>query len=85
METDNSSRAMEDEQAVDKEEMNAEQSSPLSPPAAAAVPDRYAYFQRGFTSEIYKLEIHNLPEFVGFRVSVCRSYFSIFCLPSHSK
>ena len=63
-----SSKTLEEEAVEDKGEKSVEQSTPPQP--AAPVPDRYAYFQRGFTSEIYKIEIHNLPEFVGFRVSV---------------
>ena len=29
---------------------------------------RFSYFKKGFTTEIYKIEIRNLPTFVGFKV-----------------
>ncbi len=32
--------------------------------------ERYAYIQRGFTSEIYKIELMNLPPFLGYKVRV---------------
>lgn len=40
-------------------------------PAVDKSDGRYAYVDRGFTSELYKLEICNLPKFIGFQV--CRS------------
>ena len=39
-------------------------------PAAGKSDGRYAYVDRGFTSELYKLEICNLPKFIGFQVCV---------------
>ena len=30
--------------------------------------ERYAYLRRGFTTEIYKIEVLNLPQFVGYKV-----------------
>ena len=30
--------------------------------------DRYSYMQRGFTSEIFKIEINNIPQHVGYQV-----------------
>ena len=31
--------------------------------------ERYAYLQKGFTTEIYKIEINNIPPFVGYQVN----------------
>ena len=30
--------------------------------------ERYSYMQRGFTSEIFKIEINNIPQYVGYQV-----------------
>ncbi len=32
--------------------------------------ERYAYVQRGFTTEIYKIEVTNLPDYVGYKVQI---------------
>ena len=31
--------------------------------------DKYQYLQRGFTSEIFKIEIQNIPKYIGYGVS----------------
>ena len=36
--------------------------------------ERYLYMQRGFTTEIYKIEISNMPRHVGYKV-VCSNTF----------
>ena len=35
--------------------------------------EQYAYFQKGFTTEIYKIEICNLPPFLGYQVPAITS------------
>ena len=35
--------------------------------------ERYAYLQKGFTTEIYKIEICNLPPFLGYQVPATTS------------
>ena len=35
--------------------------------------ERYSYIRRGFTSEIFKVEIRNLPKYMGYTVS-CKNY-----------
>ena len=37
--------------------------------AKLSVDERYRYIKRGFTSEIYKIEIRNLPKYMGYTVS----------------
>lgn len=32
--------------------------------------ERYAYIQRGYTTEIHKIELINLPPFVGYKVQL---------------
>ena len=41
------------------------------------VDEKYSYFQRGFTSEIYKIEIGNLPP-VGFKVYILHVLVILF-------
>ena len=41
------------------------------------VDEKYSYFQRGFTSEIYKIEIGNLPP-VGFKVYILLVILSLY-------
>lgn len=31
--------------------------------------ERYAYLRKGFTTEVYKIEINNLPSFIGYQVN----------------
>jgi len=31
--------------------------------------ERYAYLRKGFTTEVYKIEINNLPNFIGYQVN----------------
>lgn len=35
---------------------------------AMAMDERYSYIQKGFTTEVYKIEINNLPQYVGYKV-----------------
>lgn len=37
--------------------------------AKLSVDERYRYIKRGFTSEIYKIEIRNIPKYMGYTVS----------------
>ena len=36
--------------------------------------ERYSYIRRGFTSEIFKIEIRNLPKYMGYTVS-CNKFY----------
>ena len=40
--------------------------------------DRYLYLQRGFTSEIFKIEIQNIPKYIGYTVRYW--VFLTFCM-----
>lgn len=35
--------------------------------------DKYQYLQRGFTSEIFKIEIQNIPKYIGYGVRIINS------------
>ena len=38
--------------------------------------EKYPYLQRGFTSEIFKIEIQNIPKYIGYTVrAVCVCFF----------
>lgn len=34
-----------------------------------ATDERYAYLRKGFTTEVYKIEVNNLPQFIGYQVN----------------
>ena len=57
----------EEEEEEEKEDTEMDEAT-LSQQDVPGDTDRYSYFKKGFTTEIYKIEIHNLPVFVGFKV-----------------
>lgn len=50
------------------------------PAAKLSVDERYRYIKRGFTSEIYKIEIRNLPKYMGYTVSCVAQWLLAGCL-----
>ena len=42
-----------------------------------SVEERYSYMQRGFTSEIFKIEINNIPPHVGYQVCTETNYIQV--------
>ena len=50
------------------EEMDGKGEEMDESPAAGQSDGRYAYVDRGFTSELYKLEVCNLPKHIGYQV-----------------
>ena len=49
---------------VEEEEKDTGQTAPVG----TELDEDFAYMQRGFTTEIYKIEIRNIPVYVGFKV-----------------
>ena len=61
-------KSEEEEERSDQETASLVEEDRSGEVAAAEEEDRFSYFKKGFTTEIYKIEIRNLPIFVGFKV-----------------
>lgn len=44
---------------------------PISLPTKYLNDERYTYLQQGFSSEIFKIEINNIPPRIGYKVFIC--------------
>ena len=48
------------------------------------VDDKYQYLQRGFTSEIFKIEIQNIPKYIGYTVRGTHTHLYIVQTCTHT-
>ena len=47
--------------------------------------DKFLYMQRGFTSEIFKIEIQNIPKYIGYTVRKTTVHFTRTCAHTHTR